>query len=208
MARQLTSLKEDLEMEARNTGANKPLNGDIDNSAKFDVLVDTMLTNFSEVQLAMQDLLKLKDELLLHFLPPPLLFKLAVVFGKVFRVYSDLNTPVSEMLRLVKIYSASWEKNSAVLKRLHEMYENKKQMLNIAIKRLAQVDKKTKLFQRERRILNWEKLFIKLSESKGHGRRWKFQMETFRKSPTSAMRNWSDGFSESPMSPLKSQKTC
>jgi hypothetical protein len=54
-------------------------------------------------------------------------------------------------------------------------------MLNIAIKRLALVDKKTKLFQREKRISNWEKLFIKMSESKGHGRRWKFQIEPFRK---------------------------
>lgn len=68
-----------------------------------------------------------------------------------------------------------------MLKKLHDMYESKKQMLNIAIKRLALIDKKTKLFARERRISNWEKLYIKLSEAKGHGRRWKFQIETFRK---------------------------
>ncbi|CAF0939608.1 unnamed protein product [Brachionus calyciflorus] len=180
LSRPLESLREDHENEAR-LSADTKIKGEIDNAAKFEVLIDTVQTSFSEMQLAMQDLLKLKDELLLHFLPPPLLFKLAVVFGKVFRSYSDLNTPVTEMLRLVKIYSASWEKNSIVLKKIHDMYENKKQMLNIAIKRLAMVDKKTKLFAREKRVLNWEKLFIKLSESKGHGRRWKFQMDTFRK---------------------------
>lgn len=139
------------------------------------------MNNFSEVQISVQDLLQLKDDILLHYLPPPLLFRIAVVFGKVYRNFSDLNTPVCEMLRLVKIFSATWEKNSAVLKKLHDMYETKKQMLNIAIKRLALVDKKTKLFQREKRISNWEKLFIKMSESKGHGRRWKFQIEPFRK---------------------------
>jgi hypothetical protein len=151
------------------------------NPNKFDVLIDTVLTNFSESQISIQDLLHLKDELLLHYLPPPLLFRVAVVFGQVFRTFSDLNTSVNEMLRLVKIYSAPWEKNGAVLKKIHEMYENKKQMLNIAIKRLAAVDRKTKLFVKERRVMNWERLFIKLSEAKGHGRRWKFQMETFRK---------------------------
>jgi hypothetical protein len=148
---------------------------------KFDVLIDTILANFTEVQSVTQDLLKLKDELLTHYLPPSLLFRIAVVFGKVYRSFSDLNTPVNEILRLVKINSSSWEKNNQVLKRLHDMHENKKQMLNIAIRRLALVEKKTKLFDRERRILNWEKLFIRLSEAKGHGRRWKFQMETFRK---------------------------
>jgi hypothetical protein len=157
------------------------MNFGVDNAKKFDVLIDTVLTNFSESQLSIQELMKLKDELLMHYLPPPLLFQIAVVFGQVFRTFSDLNTSVFEMLRLVKIYSSPWEKNSAVLKKLHDMYENKKQMLNIAIKRLAAVDKRTKLFAKDKRISNWERVFIKLSEAKGHGRRWKFQMETFRK---------------------------
>ncbi len=128
----------------------------------------------------MQELIQLKDEMLLHNLPPPFLFKIAVVCGRVYRNFSDMNTPVYELLRLVKIYSASWEKNSAIFKKLNDMYENKKQMLNIAIKRLAMNEKKTKLFAKERRILNWERLFIKMSEARGHGRRWKFQIEAFR----------------------------
>lgn len=156
-------------------------NPGLDNQAKFDVLIDTVLTNFSESQISIQELLKLKDELLLHYLPPPLLFRVAVVFGQVYRSFSDLNTSVYEMLRLVKIYSAPWEKNGQVMKKIHDMYENKKQMLNIAIKRLAAVDKRTKVFARDKCILNWEKLFVRMSEAKGHGRRWKFQMDTFRK---------------------------
>ncbi len=116
----------------------------------------------------------------MNFLPPPLLFRIAVVFGNLYRAFSDLNTPVYEMLRLVKIFSASWEKNSQLLKKISDLHENKKQLLNIAIKRLANVDKKTKLFAKEKRVQNWEKMFIKLNEAKGHGRRWKFRMETFR----------------------------
>ena len=135
----------------------------------------------SEVQGSLQDLFNFKDELLLHQLPPPLLFRLAVVVGKVYRAFSDMNTPVNELVRLVRIYSLPLDQNSFALKRLHEMYNIKKQMLNISIRRLAVVEKKTKYFDREKRVMNWEKLFIKLSEAKGHGRRWKFRMEEFRK---------------------------
>jgi hypothetical protein len=92
-----------------------------------------------------------------------------------------MNTPVNELVRLVRIYSLPWDQNSVALKRLHDMFENKKLMLNLAIKRLTLVDKKTKLFDAEKRIQNWEKLYIRLSQAKGHGRRWKFQIETFRK---------------------------
>lgn len=114
-------------------------------------------------------------------MPPPLLFRLAVIVGKVYRAFSDLNTPVNELVRLTRIYSLPWDHNSIALRKLHEMYETKKQMLNIAIKRLTLVDKKTKLFEKDKRIQNWEKLYVKLSEAKSHGRRWKFNMETFRK---------------------------
>lgn len=126
-----------------------------------------MLSSFAEVQSSTQDLMELKDDLLIQFLPPTLKFKIAVVFGNMYRSLSDLNTPVTELLRLVKIYSAPWEKNSALLKKINDMYETKKQLLNISIKRLTLVDKNTDLFQKEKRIMNWEKLYLKLSEAKG-----------------------------------------
>ena len=33
----------------------------------------------------------------------------------------------------------------------------------------------------EKRIMNWEKLFAKLTMARGHGRRWKFLIESFKK---------------------------
>ena len=148
---------------------------------KFEILCDGVINSLSETQATLQDLLQLKDSLLLHYLPPPLLFRFAIVVGKVYRSFSDMNTPVNELVRLVRLYSLPWDQNSIALKKLHDMFENKKHMLNIAIKRLTMVDKKTKLFEADKKIQNWEKLYIKLSEAKGHGRRWKFQIEHFRK---------------------------
>lgn len=176
----MESLKEDFEKEIP-LNNEKKLKDNIEPCSKFEVLAETCHASFSEMQLALQDMLKLKDELLIHHLPPPLLYRLTIIFGQIFRSFSDLNTPINEILRLIKIYSPSWEKNGTVLKRVHDMYENKKQLLNLAIKRLAIVEKNTKLIAKEKKILNWERLFIKLSESKGHGRRWRFQIENFRK---------------------------
>lgn len=148
---------------------------------KFDILCDGVINSLSEVQATLQELYQLKDSLLQCFLPAPLLFKVAVIFGKVFRAFSDMNTPVNELIRLVRIYSQPWDQNSVALRRLYSLYDAKKQMLNIAIKRLASIDKRTALFEKDKRIANWEKLFIKLNEAKGHGRRWKFRIDTFRK---------------------------
>lgn len=53
---------------------------------------------------------------------------------------SDLNMPVNELVRLVRVYSTPWEEKSAALKKLHEDYENKQRQLNIAVKRLQLVD--------------------------------------------------------------------
>ena len=53
---------------------------------------------------------------------------------------SDMNQPVNELVRLVRVYSTPWEEKSTALKKLHEDYEAKKTQLNISIKRLQLVD--------------------------------------------------------------------
>jgi len=38
----------------------------------------------------------------------------------------------------------------------------------------------SKRIAREKRVMNWEKLFAKVMSNKGHGRRWKFLIETIK----------------------------
>ncbi|XP_053396911.1 uncharacterized protein LOC123552816 isoform X2 [Mercenaria mercenaria] len=147
---------------------------------KFDILCDGVNNSMALVHTAMEELLEMKDEMLRHQLPPTLLIKLATTTGKVFRSVSDLNMPVNELLRLVRVYSTPWEEKSAALKKLHEDYEAKQRQLNIAIKRLQLVDAHSKRIAREKRVMNWEKLFAKVMSNKGHGRRWKFLIETIK----------------------------
>ncbi|GFN85725.1 histone-lysine N-methyltransferase setd1b-a-like [Plakobranchus ocellatus] len=147
---------------------------------KFDGLCDGVLNAMAIVHDALQDLLEMKDEMLKHSLPPTLLIQLAMVSGRVFRSISDLGMPVGELVRMVRVYSTPWEEKSAALKKLHEDYESKQRQLNIAIKRLQLVDAHSKRVAREKRIMNWEKLFSKMTSAKGHGRRWKFLIETIK----------------------------
>ena len=38
----------------------------------------------------------------------------------------------------------------------------------------------SKRIAKEKRVMNWEKLFAKVMSNKGHGRRWKFLIETIK----------------------------
>ena len=147
---------------------------------KFDNLCDGVLNAMALVHTALAELLDMKDEMIKHALPPTVLVKLATITGKVFRSVSDANMPVNELVRLVRVYSTPWEEKSAALKKLHEDYESNQRQLNIAIKRLKLVETQSKQIAREKKIMNWEKLFSKIMSNKGHGRRWKFLIESIK----------------------------
>ncbi|XP_059166381.1 uncharacterized protein LOC131948723 isoform X2 [Physella acuta] len=147
---------------------------------KFDNLCDGVLSAIALVNDSLQELLELKDEMLKHSLPPTLLIQTAMISNRLFRSISDLGMPVEELVRLVRVYATPWEEKSAALKKLHEDYDSKQRQLNIAIKRLQLVDAHSKRIAREKRIMNWEKLFSKMTSTRGHGRRWKFLIETIK----------------------------
>ncbi|KAI0240537.1 hypothetical protein LSAT2_008767 [Lamellibrachia satsuma] len=159
---------------------------------KFDGLCDGVLNTLAMMHSSVQELLGLKDQLLNHALPPNTLLKIALVTTHVFRSISDMTMPVNELIRLVRLYSQPWEEKSASLKKLHEDYEAKKQQLAVAIKRLQLVDAHSKRIAKEKRIMNWEKLFAKLTVARGHGRRWKFLIHAFKKKSRRGLHEYID----------------
>ncbi|XP_078481741.1 uncharacterized protein LOC100180644 [Ciona intestinalis] len=167
------------EEEARMKAAQ--LEREIEEQNKFDCLCDGVNNCLSLVDSSFSELLDLKDELLQHELPPSLLVAITLVTGKMFRSITDLHTPIQELTRLVNIYSIPWEQRSEALKKLHTDYESKQRQLNIAIRRLQLIDAHTRRLDMEKRIMNWEKAFAKVTSSKTHGRRWKFLIEAFKK---------------------------
>lgn len=67
------------------------------------------------------------------------------------------------------------------MQRLYREGEQKRALLNLAIRRLAIAEKRTKGWEHEQRVLNWERLYLRMSEAKGHGRRWRFRVEGVKK---------------------------
>ncbi|XP_020616659.1 uncharacterized protein LOC110054652 [Orbicella faveolata] len=147
---------------------------------KFKTLCEGVQNCLALFQTSLSELLTIKDELLKHALPPSLLLKIALVTGKLFRSSSDLSVPITELVRMVKLYSTPWETKSAALKKLHEDYENKQRQLNVALQKLVLVGIQSERLAQERKVLNWEKLFSKMMTSKAHGYRWKFLIESFK----------------------------
>ena len=50
--------------------------------------------------------------------------------------YSDLCTPVGEMVRMTRLHSGLWEKEAEGMKKVRSDYENMQRRLNIATRRI------------------------------------------------------------------------
>lgn len=67
------------------------------------------------------------------------------------------------------------------MQRLYREGEQKRALLNVAIRRLAVAERRAKGWERERRVLNWERLFVRLTEARGQGKRWRFRVENVKR---------------------------
>ncbi|XP_043561998.1 uncharacterized protein LOC122557884 isoform X2 [Chiloscyllium plagiosum] len=143
----------------------------------FETLCDTVLSSLALLQNSITELLDFKDQLMNHALPTSLLAHLVIITGRLFRSVSDMYTPTTELVRLVRFYATPWEQKKEILNLLYADHERKKHQLDVAVRRLQLLDGHARWIARERQILNWEKLFGKLMTAKTHGRRWKFRVE-------------------------------
>ena len=160
-----------------------PLNesvNEVEDLNKFTNLCAELECALASTYGSLDEVLALKDILLEQSLPCSLKVKLTLALGRLHRSMSDLGVPTGEVTRLVKLYAVPWENKSKALKKLHQDYESKQHQLEIALKRLEMVGVQSLRMEKERRILNWEKLFAKQVGSRGHGQRWRFLIHQFK----------------------------
>ena len=162
--------------QARNSA---DLNGDIDLN-KFTTLCSELECGMSNTYSALDEVLGLKNILLEQDLPSAVKVKITLAVGRLHRSISDMSVPMGEVTRLVRLYAVPWENKSKALKKLHQDYESKQHQLEIALRRLEIVGVQTMRMERERRIMNWEKIFAKLVGGKSHGQRWRFLIRQFK----------------------------
>ncbi|CAF3320953.1 unnamed protein product [Rotaria socialis] len=147
---------------------------------KFRMLCDNVQNSYSEIDNSMFELLELKDNLLLQFLPPNVSTRITLVISRLYRSYSLSQIPINELVRLVQLYSQPFDMKSIALKKLYENNEMKKRMLNIALQRLTTMEHQVKRHTHLKCVTNWEKMYIRLALPRSNVRKWKFRLKTFR----------------------------
>jgi hypothetical protein len=124
------------------------------------MLCNNVENSLSEIDNSMFDLLELKDNLLLQFLPANVSTRITLVISRLYRAYSLSQIPINELVRLVQLYSQTFDIKSIALKKLYDNNEMKKRMLNIALQKLISLENHTKRNQYLRCVSNWERMFV------------------------------------------------
>ena len=125
------------------------------------MLCDHVQSSLSEIDNSMFELLELKDNLLLLFLPANVSTRITLVISRLYRAYSLSQIPLHELVRIVQLYSQPFDMKSVVIKKFYESNEMKKRMLNAALQRLASLESQNKRHEQLRCINNWEKMLVR-----------------------------------------------
>jgi hypothetical protein len=146
---------------------------------QFEALSDLVLNCCQELNTSLTDLAQWKDEILGHTLPAYVLLRLLVLYGRVHRSTVDLQVPILELVRIVRLYAHPWQRKSVALQRLHEDYDINKRHLDVALRRVTMTTESVDRLRSDRLYMHWERLFSKLLAFRRHGRRWKFLIDSF-----------------------------
>ncbi|CAF0948780.1 unnamed protein product [Adineta steineri] len=126
------------------------------------------------------ELMELKDKLLFENLPRNVLLRITLVLSRFFRIYSQTQISIYELIHLVQLNSDSFQMKYILLKRLYDSNETKTNMFDIALKKIISMEDNLEHYEQQKCIDNWEKMYIHLALPKSNIRKWKFQIETFR----------------------------
>eukprot|EP00042_Codosiga_hollandica_P039020 m.324274 g.324274 ORF g.324274 m.324274 type:complete len:869 (+) comp55537_c0_seq1:88-2694(+) len=146
---------------------------------EFEGLCGIVVCSSQEVSAALAELGHWKDDLLAHNLPANVLLRLLILYGRLHRATVDLQVPLVELVRLVKLFAQPWQRKSIALQRLNDDYDHNKRQLDLALKRVTTTTTDVEKLRTERLYMQWERLFAKLLAMRRHSRRWKFLVDSF-----------------------------
>jgi len=173
--------EEDLEfMEQQKAEMEVQHQKEVEEENKFKALCSRVMNGFNLLSASFTDLIDIKDELVEHDLPPKFLLTFVVTIGKIFRGLTDMENPLSELTRLVELFSIPWKKRSITLKKLHEDNEAIKRELDISLRKLNLMSEKLKKLEDEKAMMNWEKIFTKVTLGRAECKKWKFNVRYIR----------------------------
>ncbi|XP_061416043.1 uncharacterized protein LOC133347623 isoform X2 [Lethenteron reissneri] len=169
---------------------------------RFEALSQETVSALALTRGCVAELMDFKDVLLQHSLPGALRARFLLLMSRLHRSVSDVQVPAGELSRLTLVYSSHWHGQSETLRTLHEHCQMKQRLLDVAMRRLQLVHEQVRRVAEERRLLRWEKMFMKMTATDVLGAKWPNMMASFMEEATqrgdvrSVQKTSSEGFSK------------
>ncbi|KAJ3270955.1 hypothetical protein HDV01_007285 [Terramyces sp. JEL0728] len=102
----------------------------------FTKLTNELLENTANVESAIEELMKWKDDFVKQSVPSAVKLEVTILFSKLFRSKSDVHQPLFELIKQVRYYSQTWAVGREKMLILEKDYHRHYHVLDVAIKKL------------------------------------------------------------------------
>ncbi|KAH6588436.1 hypothetical protein BASA61_005937 [Batrachochytrium salamandrivorans] len=129
---------------------------------ELDSLCNELLTTLAELETSLEDITSWKDDFLKQSVPSHIKLELTILFARLFRSKSDLHEPFFELIKSVRLYSRPWMEKRNALYKLQEEYQRNHEVVDIAIRKLENMDLQLHKIKASNRVNLWERLMTKV----------------------------------------------
>ncbi|KAI8910374.1 hypothetical protein EDD86DRAFT_205230 [Gorgonomyces haynaldii] len=132
----------------------------------FDVQCNQLLNALADVEAAIEELNTWKNEFIKASVPSNVKLDIVILFASLFRSKSNLHQPLFDLIKQVRIYSRPWKEKRTALRKLEYVYRQNQRVLEVAIRKIEQVQQKLQLKQSLQRVSMWERLAMRILQTK------------------------------------------
>ncbi|KAJ3027920.1 UNVERIFIED_CONTAM: hypothetical protein HDU68_002834 [Siphonaria sp. JEL0065] len=129
---------------------------------EFDHLCNELLSNLGDFEAALEELTLWKDDFMTQSVPSTIKLQLTMLFARLFRSKSVMHEPMFELIRQVRLYSRPWMNKRHALLELEKDYQRQGHVLDVAIRKLEQLQLQIQRLRSDKKIALWERLCHKI----------------------------------------------
>ncbi|ORX78958.1 hypothetical protein BCR32DRAFT_246753 [Anaeromyces robustus] len=128
---------------------------------EFNELKEQIINGIGEVENAINEFVEWKNEIINNNIPSNMKLEITLLFSRLFRSKNILLTPLFETLRKIDIYSRKWVNKDRALSKIEEDYLRQDLLINIAIRKMLQLNFQVNQLKSKRSMENWYNLLEK-----------------------------------------------
>ncbi|KAJ3083348.1 hypothetical protein HDU99_010720 [Rhizoclosmatium hyalinum] len=129
---------------------------------EFDNICNELLSNLGDFEAALEELTLWKDDFMTQSVPSTIKLQLTMLFTRLFRSKSIMHEPTFELIRQVRLYSRPWMNKRQALLELEKDYQRQSHVLDVAIRKLEQLQLQIQKLRSDKKLLLWERLCHKI----------------------------------------------